>query len=309
MRSFANARTFHAGGAPNPDLAWLAGLLEAEGTFLRPPPSRPRQPIVACRMTDRDVIERVASLFGAGVDRYRRRPFQVQYGTKLTGTRALMLMMDLKPIMGQRRTAAIATAADACSLPDRKLDFEAAEEIRDLHALGSSVSWLARSFDVARSTISQILSESVYSAPVATPWRSARAAGYARQAAAPDMSPCEFYWLVGWLEGEGSFIDPPPSDPKRPRISAETRDWDVAREVGRLLRVTPTFSYSALARRRGWSPTWKILRRGKSAVALMQALHPLMGSRRQSQIESALAAVGERPIMEAAGSAPASAVA
>lgn len=102
------------------------------------------------------------------------------------------------------------------------------------------------------------------------------------------MSSCELYWLAGWLEGEGSFLRPPPSDARRPRIMARTRDLDVAKEVGRMLRVEPLFSHDPREQRRGWSPTWRLLRRGRLAVELMAMLHPLMGARRQSQIEAAL---------------------
>ena len=42
----------------DPDLHWLAGLLEGEGTFMAGPPSAPRTPAVQLSMVDRDVAER-----------------------------------------------------------------------------------------------------------------------------------------------------------------------------------------------------------------------------------------------------------
>jgi hypothetical protein len=57
----------HPGVATLRSFAWLTGLLEAEGTFLRPPPSSPRHPVIRCSMTDRDVVERVAAMFGTKV--------------------------------------------------------------------------------------------------------------------------------------------------------------------------------------------------------------------------------------------------
>jgi helix-turn-helix resolvase-like protein len=180
----------------------------------------------------------------------------------------------------------MAAALRAHAAPYRKLDFAAAERIRDLYVQGVSVSGLARTFGIARSTVRQILDRSIYSAPAVSPWRRREGGADLHFEVAGQMSLCELYWL----EGEGSFVRPPPSDPRRARIVARTRDADVAREVGRLLRVTPLYSHDDRERRRSWSPTWRSLRRGRIAVQLMTALHPLMGSRRRSQIESALGA-------------------
>jgi Helix-turn-helix domain of resolvase len=174
--------------------------------------------------------------------------------------------------------------------PCHKLDFATAERIRHLYAQGISVSHLARTFGVARATVRQILERSIYGAPAVMPWRCRDGDGVLVFEMHGQMSLPELYWLAGWLEGEGSFLGPPPSDPHRPRIIARTRDADVAEEVGRLLAVTPLFSHDGRERERGWSPSWRLLRRGRPAARVMKALHPLMGARRRSQIESALRA-------------------
>jgi peroxiredoxin len=54
------------------------------------------------------------------------------------------------------------------------------------------------------------------------------------------VSRVEFFWLAGWLEGEGSFMAPAPSDPRRTRISAQAKDRDVVVEACRLCRVAPS---------------------------------------------------------------------
>jgi len=46
------------------DLYWLAGLLEGEGSFLKPAPCEPKHPRVALCMTDFDIVMRAANLFG-----------------------------------------------------------------------------------------------------------------------------------------------------------------------------------------------------------------------------------------------------
>lgn len=47
----------------NNDLHWLAGLLEGEGSFMKPSPSSPNCPIISLQMTDEDIVKRVSLLF------------------------------------------------------------------------------------------------------------------------------------------------------------------------------------------------------------------------------------------------------
>jgi hypothetical protein len=274
-------------------LVWLAGLLEAEGTFLKPAPSAPRLPVVACRMTDRDVIERVAIAFGTSVQWVDKGSYQPEYGARVKGSRAVSLMQDLHPIMSDRRRAAIDAALRAHSPPRRKLDFHLAEDIRRRYKRGQTISSLACMFDVSRPTMRAVLYRRIYPDPPPTPWR--------ESVYLPDLwqlpsrlTPAEFVWLAGWLEGEGSLLAPPPSSPKLPRISAHSRDRDVMCEVGRLLGVKPVRGRDRRAAMRGWSPLWRVLKQGRGAVALMLALLPLMSARREDQIRLAIA--GERPL-------------
>jgi hypothetical protein len=240
-------------------------------------------------MTDRDVIKRVATAFGTSVqanDKGRHRP---EYGAVLKGSQAAALMIDLRPMMGNRRRRAINDALKGYLPPRFKLDFQKADEIRDRYAGGESVSSLSRAYGVARSTIRPILQRRIYSRPPPLPWREAV---YLPQVPRPacNLSARELCWLAGWLEGEGSFLAPPPSDPRRPRISGTTRDLDVIAEVGRLLHIKPGRKMDRRAAARGWSPAWRILRQGKAAAALMDAIKPIMGERRSGQIDRALEA-------------------
>lgn len=82
---------------------WLAGLLEGEGSFIKGPPSTPRVARVTLPMTDRDVVERAAGLFGRAVshfDRKAEQPRKRVFITSLKGTLALRLMTDIYPVMG-----------------------------------------------------------------------------------------------------------------------------------------------------------------------------------------------------------------
>jgi hypothetical protein len=124
------------------DVIWLAGLLEGEGCFnIRP--DKNNQVRVSIEMTDRDIIERAAKLFGSNVSQraprvlgtcnqcgqsaqdcivaqdyaegtktYKEaeRYFSVtkrSYQTAIYGDRARNLMRLVYPFMGQRRAAKI----------------------------------------------------------------------------------------------------------------------------------------------------------------------------------------------------------
>jgi hypothetical protein len=287
MLSFAKASELDHNDAVSLRLAWLAGLLEAEGTFLRPPPSMPNCPIVACRMTDRDVVERVATLFGTAVMAIDKGRYRTEFAATLKGERAVMFMRDIRPLMGERRQEAIETAVHYYQPPARKLSFDAAEEIRRRAADGESVASLARTYAVARQTIYPILDSRIYATPPSRPWRDCVPA-LPPVDTPPWMSSTELHWLAGWLEGEGSFLAPPPSKPGLPRISGRARDKDVVKKVGKLLEVKPVVDRSSQRRNPSWSTLWSVLVQGKRAVTLMLALEPLMSHRRLGQIRRAV---------------------
>jgi hypothetical protein len=101
------------------DLAWLAGLLEGEGSFIAGPPSAPRSPAVQVSMVDGDVVERAAALLGVSVTVVpsRREGWRTAYCARIRGARAVLWMKRLRPLMGVRRQAQIDRAA-ASYAPD-----------------------------------------------------------------------------------------------------------------------------------------------------------------------------------------------
>jgi hypothetical protein len=285
MSKFARAAPPLGGERGWPAFAWLAGLLEGEGTFLAPPPSGPRYPLIACRMTDLDVVELVAAVFGTSVQASDKGQHRTEFATKLKGSRAVELMRALRPLMSARRQAAIDRAVRDYSPPEHKLSFDAAEEIRRRNDDGETAASLARAFQVSHPTIRAVLRGDIYPVREVFPWRPITWVIRGATAAGTGLSWKELYWLAGWLEGEGSFVRPPPSSPRSPRVAGGTSDRDVAEEVARLLRVRPSL---VRKRRDHWSEHWRFMLRGGRAITLMQAIKPTMGKRRQGQITAAI---------------------
>jgi hypothetical protein len=69
-------------------------------------------------------------------------------------------------------------------------------------------------------------------------------------------------------------------------------DRDVVERAGALLEVAVTVVPS---RREGWTTAYCVRVRGARAVLWMQRLRPLMGTRRQAQIDRAMASYGPDP--------------
>jgi hypothetical protein len=88
------------------DIAWLAGLIEGEGSF-----QWHSTPIITLQMTDKDVLERVSLLCGYGITSYTPRgksTYKQVWGLRMAGSRAVAWMMTLYQFMGVRRRAKIA---------------------------------------------------------------------------------------------------------------------------------------------------------------------------------------------------------
>src|SRR5579872_6245476 len=96
-------------GRSDADFHWLVGLLEGEGTFLKPSPSKPVRVIISVEMTDQDVIERVARIWGVSARplALRNESWKQTYATRITGPRAYGWMQRLRPFMSIRRQGQI----------------------------------------------------------------------------------------------------------------------------------------------------------------------------------------------------------
>jgi hypothetical protein len=102
----------------------------------------------------------------------------------------------------------------------------------------------------------------------------------------------ELHWLAGLLEGEGSFMVGPPSSPRMPLIAVHMTDKDVMARLGRIFERKV---HVVRPRNPRWRTSYLVRVTGGNAVRWMRLLRPLMGARRQAQIDRALASYDPRP--------------
>lgn len=95
------------------------------------------------------------------------------------------------------------------------------------------------------------------------------------------------HWLAGLLEGEGSFVAGVPANPTKPIIALQMTDEDVVAKVAAIFQVK--YHRVDMSHEKGWRDTYRLRIAGKKAVSVMKLLRPLMGERRQGQIDKALA--------------------
>ena len=91
------------------DIHWLAGLLEGEGCFTVHGNKRwghSHNPVVDLGMTDEDVVRRAQSLIGGNVYKMASRKLPI-YRLRMTGAKAVAVMMTVYALMGARRQARI----------------------------------------------------------------------------------------------------------------------------------------------------------------------------------------------------------
>lgn len=94
--------------------------------------------------------------------------------------------------------------------------------------------------------------------------------------AAVDSALRELYWLAGLLEGEGSFLAPPPSMPNCPHIVVQMCDRDVVDRAAKVLGVRKVQSWDPPDPRH--KTIYQARLRGVRAVTWMRTLRPALVS-------------------------------
>jgi len=83
---------------PSEDIAWLAGLVEGEGCI-----SWNNTPQIQLHMTDKDVVQRAAWLFGSTLRGPHETGHKPTYYTSVAGSRAVGWLVILSDFLGERR--------------------------------------------------------------------------------------------------------------------------------------------------------------------------------------------------------------
>ena len=93
-------------------IAWLAGLLEGEGSFQAGLPSKPNAPSIQLQMRDLDVVAQVAQFWNVTAYQVRQAEGAISeaFKARLRGRRSVEWMQAILPWMGQRRTEQIERA-------------------------------------------------------------------------------------------------------------------------------------------------------------------------------------------------------
>jgi len=100
-----------------------------------------------------------------------------------------------------------------------------------------------------------------------------------------DTDPKILSWLAGLFEGEASFSYGVATEPNSPRIFINMTDEDVIAQVAALFNHSYT---PVIPKNEHWNITYRFTLRGIRAAQLLQQIYPIMGLRRQQQIDRAL---------------------
>lgn len=103
----------------------------------------------------------------------------------------------------------------------------------------------------------------------------------------PDDRLADFFWLVGWLEGEGCF-----SFSNSPVVAGTSTDEDTIRRVSGILGVS---RYAKPPKRKNWKQQYSCGVYGDTAIDWMKAVLPYMSERRSGRISQLLLRCHNRP--------------
>lgn len=121
------------------EIAWLAGILEGEGTF---DVMEGKYIRITCGMTDKDIIERVQKIVNAGsVKTYTkslpRKPLHVW--TLCSQREVLDVLCAITPLMGERRRAKILEQANVAINTNRETKKRILAKVERVHCFNGHV--------------------------------------------------------------------------------------------------------------------------------------------------------------------------
>ena len=148
------------------NIYWLAGILEAEGSFLAGFPSRPNQPRIQVTTTDEDVVGWIASWLGVNYIVLKHRndshvSKKQAFFACVTAGPAVTIMRQLYALLGKRRQEQVRQALASYDLHKHKrntaklTDKEVLDIYRRAHS-GELQRTIASEYGITRSTIADI---------------------------------------------------------------------------------------------------------------------------------------------------------
>ena len=153
-------------------IMWLAGLMEAEGSFLCGSPSRPNCPRISIQMSDKDSIDKVAKLFAVSVSSFvpkgttkKGKDFKRIFVCSLKNKRTIEWMKKLLPLMGLRRQEQIIKALNSYNANAkeeyinsiRKIGRCSLEEILEKRRVGLSLKKIGEEYGVSKDCVRRFL--------------------------------------------------------------------------------------------------------------------------------------------------------
>lgn len=142
------------------EFMWLVGILEAEGSFMKGPPSKPNQPRISIEMTDYDVLEKVSSIFNIKIQKGvipKKENHKQSYRVVIKGLPSIKWMLLLKPFMGQRRQEQIENVINTYTYKiGSKLKIKDVKTIKKMINEGYSNRFIGDKFKVDSGTIRHI---------------------------------------------------------------------------------------------------------------------------------------------------------
>jgi len=154
------------------DTAWLAGILEGEGSFIwnNKGGNVYGCPYLRIGMTDEDIVKRVQSMIGGRIriESARQKGWKDQFRLAISGQPAIEVMKKILPFMGERRSIKISQLIDKWeSRPNRKqghrnihakLTSSQVIQIRERYAVGNiSQRALAQEYGVTNGAINFVV--------------------------------------------------------------------------------------------------------------------------------------------------------
>lgn len=143
------------------DLFWLVGIYEGEGC-VRVPKKKRSELTIQIGMIDKDIVEKIAKLFGnRNIYTRKRKNRKAFYICQVSGAHAVEVLLALIPFLGVRRKERAKEAIDAYDgfqgSSGYKLNNLAALQIREMKSKGKTAKEIALLFRVNEATIYRVL--------------------------------------------------------------------------------------------------------------------------------------------------------